>query len=605
MPENAYKTDLGHLTRKWRALHAAELWVETLVASSVMATIGGRLAVAPTTYLTRDVAPGDTGIYVKHNNLLPEVAGSIHGDWLWFEGGGKWEVMYTLAGPTDAGADGWYCVVGRAHAGTANQWYAGDACVNTGGWHIANNARRGGALIDVYSVSGMLTGYGPTMVGSVRTGATATAWTQRWALGNLNGLYGVSGDVFGAAFGNPGNNFLQIDATNGIRFMLTGNVWGQWSPYTGAQTEGVTIGPSWNTHLFMSYLGGLYMRSGTGADVISMDTGGNLFLKGNLSSGTTGPITFASGTGYFLGWSGGTPQMRIGKDPSVATNRRLTWDGTSLKLVSDGLTIDETGIRFANGGSGEMSKILSWGQYGSETTYQYDDSNQYTLWHRYGTLKLVVNSSDSGSIVQLKAGESGVFQHWLNLQPGSFVSYYSGPTVPVWHIQTTQFYVGIANSDTPSYFTGAKDLIGSLGRSDLLWHTYWGYYMKLASRTAVAYLLELGVDSAAKPNSTTWYVPSDFRLKRDVEPVDRAAALAAVRATRMVRYTYNGVNETPAGLRGIGVEAEQAAEVLPASVMRAGPEGYLAWNAHELLMCNVCAVQLLAERLDALEGKGK
>ena len=36
------------------------------------------------------------------------------------------------------------------------------------------------------------------------------------------------------------------------------------------------------------------------------------------------------------------------------------------------------------------------------------------------------------------------------------------------------------------------------------------------------YQLHLSADSAAKPTSTTWYVPSDGRLKRDVTPVDRA-----------------------------------------------------------------------------------
>ena len=60
-----------------------------------------------------------------------------------------------------------------------------------------------------------------------------------------------------------------------------------------------------------------------------------------------------------------------------------------------------------------------------------------------------------------------------------------------------------------------------------------------------------------------------------------------------MQYTYNGLNDTPEGERGIGVEAEQAALVLPNSV-KAGPDGYLAWNAHELLLCNVAAVQILS-----------
>jgi len=55
-PVNNYDINLGSLNKKYLTLHAAELWVETLVAQNTMATIGGRILVAPTTELTSDLA---------------------------------------------------------------------------------------------------------------------------------------------------------------------------------------------------------------------------------------------------------------------------------------------------------------------------------------------------------------------------------------------------------------------------------------------------------------------------------------------------------------------------------------------------------------------
>ena len=56
LPGAGYEVNLGALTNKYLTLHAAELWVETLVAQETMATIGGRILVGPTTMLTSDLS---------------------------------------------------------------------------------------------------------------------------------------------------------------------------------------------------------------------------------------------------------------------------------------------------------------------------------------------------------------------------------------------------------------------------------------------------------------------------------------------------------------------------------------------------------------------
>jgi hypothetical protein len=113
--------------------------------------------------------------------------------------------------------------------------------------------------------------------------------------------------------------------------------------------------------------------------------------------------------------------------------------------------------------------------------------------------------------------------------------------------------------------------------------------------------VQLGVDSAGKPTSSTWDTSSDRRAKDDITPVDPDAALALVRRVPLVRFRYNGQLGTPEGDRGIGVIAQDVQALMPASVKRDLTGDGLSWNAHELFVLNVAAVQALAARLDALE----
>jgi hypothetical protein len=206
LPTTGYDLNIGSLTAKYLTLHAAELWVETLVAQNTIATIGGRILVGPTTTLTVDLAAAGTTITVKHNQIA-------NGDRLYMEADGKVEFMAVTSG-AGGGAGAYTYTVTRNLDGTgANDWFAGDAVFNTG---TTNDG-----YIDLYSISGVNAGstVGPTIVGNVRTGTTYSNLAPRWAIGNLNGLYGYGADTYGAAFGDSTNSYLTIDATNGIRMI--------------------------------------------------------------------------------------------------------------------------------------------------------------------------------------------------------------------------------------------------------------------------------------------------------------------------------------------------------------------------------------------------
>ena len=69
LPNAGYTVNLGSLSAKYLTLHVAELWSSTLVAQDTLATIGGRVLVAPTTQLAADLSDSATSISVKHNSI--------------------------------------------------------------------------------------------------------------------------------------------------------------------------------------------------------------------------------------------------------------------------------------------------------------------------------------------------------------------------------------------------------------------------------------------------------------------------------------------------------------------------------------------------------
>lgn len=66
-PVRKYEVNIGSFQQKYLSIHAAELWVETLVAHETMATIGGRILVGKTSTLEEDVnafpSMPDSGFY--------------------------------------------------------------------------------------------------------------------------------------------------------------------------------------------------------------------------------------------------------------------------------------------------------------------------------------------------------------------------------------------------------------------------------------------------------------------------------------------------------------------------------------------------------------
>jgi len=220
-PGGSIEDDLGAWNVKWRTLYAAELYVENLIAQDVMATIGGRIMVAPTTKLTTDVGDTATSIEVEHNNLAVN-------DYVYLcaapGGVPQVEVMQIVSGPTGSGPYT-YSVSGKRNldGSGANSWTAGDAVVNLG--YAANEG-----YLELTSTQTIHAHLGPTIAIYSRFG------TANWndsrpvvALGNLDSFLGY-GEVYGLAMGNdlrlgaPTSHWFKgatLDRINGLRLFNT------------------------------------------------------------------------------------------------------------------------------------------------------------------------------------------------------------------------------------------------------------------------------------------------------------------------------------------------------------------------------------------------
>jgi hypothetical protein len=308
-PLTNYDLNLGLLNKKFLALHAAELWVETLVAFNTLATIGGRVLIGATTELTLDLGVSDTTIYVKHNEMA-------NGDIVYLEENGSVEFMQITSSPSGGGPYS-YTVTRNLDGSGANNWYAGTAVFNTG--------TTGDGFIDLYSFRGVksATQYGPTIVGNVRDSATYNAWTEHWAIGNLNGLYGYSVNTYGVGLGKYGNDHLVIDSINGVRFRdASNNVVAQFNAAV------LTMGNTAQDHAVIS-TAGFQLKDST---VVKFDaqTDGDLFIGTNLSNaeGTYFSIFSQAQTYNTESFSAG--DMLIGDNSTNKAN--IFWDKSTGQL---------------------------------------------------------------------------------------------------------------------------------------------------------------------------------------------------------------------------------------------------------------------------------
>jgi len=444
VPVTNYDISLGSPTKKYLSLYAAELIVTNLVAANVLSTIGGRVVVAPTTIFTTDVAAGDTTIYVKHNSL-------VNNDTIYCEGGGQVEFMRITSGPSGVGPYS-YTVTRNLDGTGANAWIKGDAVLNT--------RQAGHGFIDLYATTGISapSAFGPTLVGNVRLSQTYNDWTEHFAIGNLNGVYGYSATAYGAAFGkyDPSASYLTIDDTNGIRFMAGAVNIAKW-----AMNGDITIGEvnSSKSNVIISS-GGLSIRNNTTTLINLASTG--ILTVGEVGSGksnvliSSGAVSIRNNVTEIIGLTSAgvltVGEVAVSKSNVLISSGALSIRNNTTERIgldaSGILTIKDSGgnavFTFNASTGAEFTKALTLGVNGgiyqgtgtfSSPTTGLKIYSKYDAPDYFGSI-----AGYNGGVEQWSVGSDGY------IHAGSILIYKDVLTVPGCVNLTTNGNVNVTNS---------------------------------------------------------------------------------------------------------------------------------------------------------------
>ncbi|MCP4124439.1 MAG: tail fiber domain-containing protein [Bacteroidetes bacterium] len=142
-----------------------------------------------------------------------------------------------------------------------------------------------------------------------------------------------------------------------------------------------------------------------------------------------------------------------------------------------------------------------------------------------------------------------------------------------------------------------------------LGQVYVSYRLGIGTTTP-AYDLELANDSAAKPGTSTWTVPSDSRLKKDIR--NYGDGLNVIEQLNPIWYSYNGKANMPKK-EFVGLLAQDLQKIAPYMVHEweftdsstAKPENYLAINYGAMDFILVNSVKELADELEDVKAELK
>ena len=379
LPSSNLTTNLGSSSKKWLSIHAGELIVENLVAQDVMATIGGRIMVAPTTKLFAQLTPATAGEQPPPHQDTMDVVHNIFAvndiAFLQTAPGGIAQIeavqVTQYNGQQPSGAHRYTILRNIDGSGPTigNTWEIDDAVVNLG-------YNSGEGFIDITSTQGIYSSAGPHISMHARNSSNSS-WQvpEIMRIGNLNGTWYTGNDKYGLIIGdnldnqpsatsNPFKGFLgtkdgvelynspikTYDGANLIAYMGAD----QRSGVTGAQfalgenltfTNDTTSGAKLKFEKNASS-GAYELTIDQGSINVTVDAdaitdampwldntpdGAGFYVTGNYA----GFYNNQGGWDVILGKSGSNPHFRLG---NVSSGPSLEYDGTNLNLKN--LTVE-------------------------------------------------------------------------------------------------------------------------------------------------------------------------------------------------------------------------------------------------------------------------
>jgi len=298
-----------------------------------------------------------------------------------------------------------------------------------------------------------------------------------------------------------------------------GDISSVWTGY-GVASSGTTAGGHFYNTNYASVYGALgYASSGNryGLYARAQDATGTTNYAAYLyaSGAATNYAVYApSGLNYFAG------TMGVGTTP-VSYSEIYAYGGS-----------DAYAFIARDTGTGNGKGIMAYGQY-------------YGGYFR-----------DTDSLATLYAGWGGYGAYGLGSTAGGYFSGTAGgAAVYVGYGSSYGLYVGSGN--TYGVFAYGNSTAGRFYDVDGTATTFiagasWG--------------VEIITGGAVKPGGGSWSSSSDRRVKKDV--ADFTDGLSVIREMNPVSYTYNGLGDTPEGLKGIGFIAQDVEKVAPYLIQR-------------------------------------
>lgn len=227
------EVSLGDKNSRFQSLHAAQVDAGQLAQVGDVNAVGGSIFVGRSYGLIQGIGPEDSQIIVTDGDKI-----SV-GDYLYFSRENTVELMRVESNPITVGTDRdtWKISVARgAEVGAgyvASAWNVGDVCLNLGGSTDDDGVVVPTSWIEMLADESIMSrlvdpglAEGPVMAGSYRYGADPTDWYSFFAIGRLDGMYGIPEGVHkvGVVFGKDvsGAALFQVD-DDGLQLSINGD----------------------------------------------------------------------------------------------------------------------------------------------------------------------------------------------------------------------------------------------------------------------------------------------------------------------------------------------------------------------------------------------
>lgn len=483
---------------------------------------------------------------------------------------------------------------GNAFSLTANT-------VNTGvGINLTTNGLTTGSAIKVASsATGITTGslmllsstgaianasgsvFNITSTGINTAGNVATIVGNSATTGNILNLSGTaltSGALISATAGTTTGNAFSLTANTvntgaGINLTTNGLTTGSAIKVASSAT-GITTG----SLMLLSSTGAIANASGSVLNVTStgVNTAGNVAtIIGN--SATTGNILNLSGTGLTTG--------------SVLTATAATTTGKGVNITTNGITsgtaLDLNSTSTAGTGSG-TSKIINIARSGANANASHT---------AYGVFSAITNTGTTSTNVAGYFSASGATNNNAIIVPASGGNVGIGTSTPrgVFDVTTNgniylandpvtgtgqslflpgNVYITPYNASNYCYFDARRsDNSGTTNLRVRLYNSgsintgceFNGTGQVMFKGTGPTHDLQLATDDAYKTTTSTWAIPSDERLKKEITTF--TDGLALVRQIKTYNYKYNGIGGTPSNNEvQVGILAQEMQAIAPYTV---------------------------------------